>query len=266
MAVASRDRGCAAAGREPAAGDRKPGISDYATAVYPDSVVGAGVISMGRSSGLPLQRIGITGDLRDSFGIFCAVDDLELTGRGRCLRLCRSPSSSRSPPNELISAAQQVYFPAYATNSAARGSRRTPPVPPSKPQRPVADGQYRRPHTAAAAITQQIRPRFVRFAVPVSECDEFLAAIGAYADHRRQAQFLLLQADFQVDAVHPQMHIIHTRKPPGSKGFRFVLPLAGQLVDRRHGQARPGAEELLERPGRSRRWTARADTTAEAPR
>ena len=81
-----------------------------------------------------------------------------------------------------------------------------------EPQRPVADGQHRRGHPAAAARPQQIGPRLGRLPVPVSQRDELLAAIGAHPDHHQQAELLLLEAHLEVDTVDPQVDVIGARQ------------------------------------------------------
>ena len=113
------------------------------------------------------------------------------------------------------------------------------------PQRTVTDRQYRRGHAAAAAIPQQVRPRFGPLAVPVGQRDQLLAAVGAHPDHHQQAQFLLLQAHLEVDPVDPQVDVIGARQIPLPEPLSLVLPLRGQPGDRRRRQAGTRAEELL---------------------
>ncbi len=116
------------------------------------------------------------------------------------------------------------------------------------PQRAVTDGQHRRGHpTTTAAPPQQIRPRLGRLPVSVGQGDEFLAAIGAHADHHQQAELLLLEADLEVDAVDPQVDVIGAREVTLAESLRLVLPLAGEPGDRRGRQSGARAEKLLQR-------------------
>ena len=68
-------------------------------------------------------------------------------------------------------------------------------------RRAVPDRQHRRPHAAAFALPQQIRPRLGRLPVPVDQRDHLLAAVRAHPDQHQQAQLGLLEADVDMDAV-----------------------------------------------------------------
>ena len=59
--------------------------------------------------------------------------------------------------------------------------------------------------------------------------------------------FSSLQADVEVDAVGPQVDVVHTGQIPVGERAGLVLPLRGQPGDRRRGQPGAGAEELLQR-------------------
>ena len=118
-----------------------------------------------------------------------------------------------------------------------------------EPQRAVADREHRRPHAAAAAITQQIGPGFGGFPEAIGERDELLAAVGTDPDHHQQAQLLLVQTHLQVDPVDPQIHVVDLGQIPLGERAGLVLPLHSQPGDRRRGQPRAGAEERLERRG-----------------
>ena len=115
-----------------------------------------------------------------------------------------------------------------------------------EPQRPVADGQHRGGHPAAAATPQQISPRLGGLPIAVGQRDELLAAIGPHPDHHQQAEFLLLETDLEVDAVDPQVDVVGTRQIALPEGLGLVLPLRGQPGDRRGRQSRTRAEELLQ--------------------
>jgi hypothetical protein len=114
-------------------------------------------------------------------------------------------------------------------------------------ERAVADREHRRGHAATLGIAQQVGPGFGRFAVAVGQGDEFLAAIGPHADHHQQAQFVLLQADVDVDAVGPQVHVVHLGQIALGVGALLGLPGFGELGDHRRRQALRAAEELPER-------------------
>jgi hypothetical protein len=92
-------------------------------------------------------------------------------------------------------------------------------------QRTVADREDRGAHAAAAAVAQQVGPRLVRLAEPVGQRDELFASVRAHPDHHQQAQFLLLQPNFQVNPVGPQVDVVHTREVAGGEGAGLVLPL-----------------------------------------
>jgi hypothetical protein len=113
-------------------------------------------------------------------------------------------------------------------------------------QRAVPDRQDRGLHAAALAVPQQVGPRLSRLAVPVGERDEFLAAIGTDPDHHQQAHLVGLQPHLQVDAVHPQVHIIDPRQRPVVERAGLVLPLPGEPGDRRRRQPRRRPAELLQ--------------------
>jgi hypothetical protein len=61
---------------------------------------------------------------------------------------------------------------------------------------------------AARAVAEQVGPRLGRLAVPVSQGDELLAAIGADPDHHQQAQLVLFQPDVHVDPVRPRIDVV----------------------------------------------------------
>ena len=116
-----------------------------------------------------------------------------------------------------------------------------------QPQRAVPDRQRRRAHAAALGIAQQIRPRPGRLTVAIGQRDEFLAAVGAHPDHHQQAQFVLLESDVDVDAVGPQVHVVHAGEVAFGEGTLLGLPGLGELGDRRRRQALRAAEGLPER-------------------
>jgi hypothetical protein len=54
-------------------------------------------------------------------------------------------------------------------------------------------------------------------------------------------------ASVDVDAVRPHIHVVHCGQIPVAEGLVVGLPLRGQPGHRRRGQARAGAQELLQR-------------------
>jgi hypothetical protein len=101
---------------------------------------------------------------------------------------------------------------------------------------------------------QQVCPGLDRLPVPVGERDELLPPVGADTDHDQQAQLVLLQPDVDVDAVDPQVDVVHDRQIPGGERALLGLPGLGQLRDHRRRQPGRAAEELAQRghevPGR----------------
>ena len=136
-----------------------------------------------------------------------------------------------------------------------------------EPQGTVADGQHRGAHPAAAAVTQQIGPRLGGLPVAVGQRDELLAAVSTHPDHHQQAQLLLVEADLEVDAVDPQVHVVGARQvsvPRTLLASSCHCAVSRVIVVRR--QTGTGARGTAPRPARSHRWTARADTAAAGPR
>jgi hypothetical protein len=82
-------------------------------------------------------------------------------------------------------------------------------------------------------VAQKISPRLGGFPVPVGQCHEFFAPVGTYADHHQQAEFVLLQADVDMDAVRPEIHVVHIRQIVLAERTLLGLPLLGQLRDHR---------------------------------
>jgi len=126
------------------------------------------------------------------------------------------------------------------------GSREHLPDRFPESQGAVLDGQHRGGHAAAATIAQQISPRLSRFAIAVGEGDEFLAAISTHPEHHQQTELFLLEADFEVNPVHPQVDVVGARQISLTERPRFVLPLAGQPGDRGGREPDTRAKELLQ--------------------
>jgi len=116
-----------------------------------------------------------------------------------------------------------------------------------EPQCPVADGQDRGGHPTPATRAQQIGPRLGGLSIPVSEGDELLATIGTDPDHHQQAQFLLLEADLEVDPVDPHIDVVGARQIALTEGFGLILPLCSEPGDRRCREPCTRPEELLQR-------------------
>ena len=116
-----------------------------------------------------------------------------------------------------------------------------------EPECTVTNGQHRGGHPTATTRPQQIGPGLGRLPIAVGQRDELLVAVGTHADHHQQAEFLLLEADLEVDAVDPQVDVVGARQIALPEGLGLVLPLRGQPGDRRRRQPRTRAEELLQR-------------------
>jgi len=101
-------------------------------------------------------------------------------------------------------------------------AQRTP-----EPQRPVSDREHRGAHPASRGVTQQIRPGLDRLAVAIGQRDELLAAVGPHAEEHQQAQLVLLEADVDVDAVGPQVDVVHPGQVPASERLLLGLPGLG---------------------------------------
>ena len=84
-------------------------------------------------------------------------------------------------------------------------------------------------------------------AVAVGQRDQLLGAVGAHPDQHQQAQLVLAEADVDVDAVGPAVHVVHTGQVPLGERLLLVLPLLTQPGHRRGGQPGARAEELLQR-------------------
>jgi hypothetical protein len=75
-----------------------------------------------------------------------------------------------------------------------------------------------------------VRPGLGRLAEPVGQCHTLLAAVSAHADHHRQADLVLLEADLEVDAVDPQVHVIDVLQRPLAELRGVVLPCSVSRV------------------------------------
>src|ERR1035437_1101127 len=95
-------------------------------------------------------------------------------------------------------------------------------------QCPVSRRQDRGAHAAAGGVAEQVSAGLGGLPVPVGQRDELLAAVGADADHDQQAQLVLLQADVDVDAVGPQVHVVGAGQVPGGERALLRLPGLGQ--------------------------------------
>ncbi len=116
-----------------------------------------------------------------------------------------------------------------------------------EPQGAVADGEHRGAHPTALAVAQQVGPRLRGLAEPVGQGDELLGAVDPDSDHHQQAHRVLLQADLEVNPVDPQVDVVSVAQRPLAERGGVVLPLGGEPGDRRGGQPRGRAEELLQR-------------------
>lgn len=104
-------------------------------------------------------------------------------------------------------------------------------------KRAVADREHRGPHAAARAVTQEGGPGFGRSAVAVSHGHQLFGAVGADADHDQNGGLGLFQADPQVDAVDPDVHVVGAGQIAVLECGVVCLPLGGQPGDGRRRQA-----------------------------
>lgn len=113
-------------------------------------------------------------------------------------------------------------------------------------QSSVADCEDRGAHATASTVAQQVGPRLARLAVAVLERDQFLGAVGADPDEHQDAGFGLLQADVEVDAVGPHVHVVDFRQIAVHERRVVGLPLLCKPGDRGRGEPGRTAEELLQ--------------------
>jgi len=106
-------------------------------------------------------------------------------------------------------------------------------------QCPIADHHYRRPHTAAAQVAQQLRPRVGRLQLAVSDRDQLLGAVGTHAHRHQHTQPTVLESDVEVDAV-------------------FISPRRDATAARRFFQATGVTKSRLPRSPPTRRRSTRA--------
>lgn len=111
----------------------------------------------------------------------------------------------------------------------------------------VADRQDGGAHPPTGAVAQQVRPGLARLAVAVLERGQFLVAIRAHADEDEYAGFGFLQADIEVDAGGPHIHVVDLREVAVHERGVVGLPLLGQPRDRCRRQPGRTAKELLQR-------------------
>ena len=184
------------------------------------------------------QHVEVVGDLRDGLGPLGAVARPRTPSppprRGPCPRRCRSPPAPPSRRGAPTSAARRGRCRSCATSTAARAvsgnTSRSAFQNPSAPSPTASTG---------ARIPRRLQSRSrsahdsAGLAEPVGQRDQLLAAVGADPDHHQQAHLVLLQADLQVDAVDPHVHVVAC---PASDRFAnavgLVLPLRGQPGDR----------------------------------
>ena len=114
------------------------------------------------------------------------------------------------------------------------GGREHLPQRPPQPQRAVAHHHHRRTHPAAAQLPQQLGPGIGRLAGAVGDRDQLLGAVGPHPhDHQTAQPSLVAQANVEVDAVRPAVHIVPVRQVPSLERLAFGLPGGGQPGDDR---------------------------------
>ena len=118
-----------------------------------------------------------------------------------------------------------------------------------EPERTITGREGRCAHPPALAASEEVGPGFRRFAVPIGQGDEHLAAVRFHADHVQQAHLVLGQPDFHVDPFSPDVDEITVGEGPLVEYLGLTLPLGRQPGDRWRQQPGPGAQELLQRRG-----------------
>jgi hypothetical protein len=108
------------------------------------------------------------------------------------------------------------------------GLREHLPKRPPQPQRPVAHHHHRRAHAAAAKVAQQLRPRVAGLPLSLGDRHQFLGAVGAHPHQHQAAQPPVLQADVEVDAVRPAVHVVPVGQAALQERLPFGLPLGSQ--------------------------------------
>jgi hypothetical protein len=112
-----------------------------------------------------------------------------------------------------------------------------------QPERAVARHDHWAAPAAAAAVAQQLRPRIAGLPLPVGDRHQLLGAIGAHPHEHQATQPPVLQAEVEVDAVSPAVHVVAVRQVPAQERLPLDLPLDGQPGHHRVRQGRAGAEE-----------------------
>ena len=73
-------------------------------------------------------------------------------------------------------------------------------------------------------VPQEGCPGVSRLPVAVRDGDELLCAIEAHADDDEAAQPFLLEADVEVDPVHPDIDLVLVREAAAHEGAVLTLP------------------------------------------
>jgi hypothetical protein len=97
----------------------------------------------------------------------------------------------------------------------------------------------------------QISPGLGGLPIAIRQGHQLLGLIGANPDDHQAAPPVVLQADVEVDAVDPPVHVVDARKVQGRPAHVLGLPGLGEPADARGRQAGLGAEELAQGGGES---------------
>ena len=177
------------------------------------------------------QHVQVVGDLRGGLGPLGAELGGERLRRGAGVglvlgvvdlgqRLLRAPGGPTW-------AARPRRCRSCATSTAARrvsgNTSRTAFQNPSAPSPTASTGAVM---PRRLAVAQQIGPRLDRFAEPVGQRDQLLAAIGTDPDHHQQAHLVVLQPHLEVDAVDPHVDVVGAGQRPGVERPRPRLATA----------------------------------------
>ena len=103
-----------------------------------------------------------------------------------------------------------------------------------KAQGAIRGRQLRLEHQAATlTIQQQRQPRLLRFAIALADGDHLLGAVRRGAHQHQDALAIILQANVEVDAVGPHVHVALLGERALAPLLVLFLPDALEARDRR---------------------------------
>jgi hypothetical protein len=118
-----------------------------------------------------------------------------------------------------------------------------------EPERAVTDGQRWAGQAPLLEAAEQVEPGLGVLSVAVGESDQFLGAVGANPDDHQTTQPVLFEADVEVDAIGPPVHVVPIRQITFGPVCVLGLPCLGQPADRRRRKSGVRAQEPGQRRG-----------------